>query len=117
MAFNNTIQTLEINQNLETVLGLLQQVAPNNVEVSEAVGQISKTKSTFIKQLKTLWESRQRPLYTEIELREENARYLSEENNEIAQQASGANVCHMDNRSWIIKSSDIWRGFHIETSS
>ena len=40
MAFNSTIQNLEIADNLETVLTLLQDIAPTNQRVTEQLGNI-----------------------------------------------------------------------------
>ena len=51
MSFNNTIQNLEINDNLETVLNLLQDVAPGNQKIKDQLGKISKSRNTFITQL------------------------------------------------------------------
>ena len=68
MSFNNTIQNLEINDNLETVLNLLHDVAPTNQKINDQIGKISKNRNTFITQLNEKWHSRTRPTHTELDI-------------------------------------------------
>ena len=117
MSFNSTLANLETSENLEVILNLLTDIAPGNKAVQREVEKISKSTQTQIRQLTVTWESRRRPLWSEIALREENARYAAEIGNEIIKQALALPLCNVESRSFIIKSSTVWRGFMLEISS
>ena len=115
--FHSTVQNLEINDNLETVLNLLQDVAPGNEKIKTEIGKISKNRNTFIQQLQTLWNNRTQPMYTEMEIRQLCSQYYSEElQNSIVDLQQGRPTCRMDPKNWIIKSDDKWLGWNAEMS-
>ena len=117
MSFNNTIQNLEINDNLETVLTLLQDVAPTNQKVKDQLGKISKNRNTFITQLQDKWQSRTRPTHNEMDIKTLNTQfYADEELNKIIADTNGRTQNKMNSRDWIIKGADKWLGWDAETS-
>ena len=117
MSFNNTIQNLEINDNLETVLNLLHDVAPTNQKINDQIGKISKNRNTFITQLNDKWNARTRPTHTEIDVRTLNTQYYADEAlNGIIAETQNRTQCTMESRDWIIRGADIWRGWDAENS-
>ena len=96
MSFNSTLANLETNENLEIFLGLLSEIAPINQAVQKEVEKISKSTQTFIRQLTATWESRQQPFWSEIMLREENARYAADKSNEVIKQALDLPLCNVE---------------------
>ena len=117
MSFNNTIQNLEINDNLETVLNLLQDVAPANQKIKDQLGKISKNRNTFITQLQEKWHSRTRPTHTELDIKTLNTQFYADEDlNEIIAEANGRTQCKMGSRDWIIRGADKWIGWDAENS-
>ena len=117
MSFNNTIQNLEINDNLETVLTLLQDVAPTNQKVKDQLGKISKNRNTFITQLQDIWHARTRPTHSEMDIKTLNTQfYAARDENKIIADRNGRPQTEMNSRDWIIKSADKWLGWDAETS-
>lgn len=118
MSFNSTLSNLETAENLETVLKLLSEVAPQNLNVQREVEKISKSTTTQIRQLTTRWESRKQPFWSEISLREQNSQYLAEQKqNTVIKQSLDLQLCDVEARNFIVKSSSVWRGFHLETGA
>ena len=117
MAFNNTIQNLEINDNLETVLNLLQDVAPANQKIKDQLDKISKNRNTFITQLQEKWHSRTRPIHTELDIKTLNTQYYADEAlNEIIAETNGRTQCAIGSRDRIIRGADKWMGYLQEYS-
>ena len=118
MSFNSTLSNLRTAENLETVLKLLSEVAPQNLNVQREVEKISKSTTTQIRQLTTRWESRKQPVWSEISLREQNAKYLADQQqNNIIKQSLDLQLCDVETRNFIVKSSSVWRGFDLETGA
>ena len=117
MAFNSTIQNLEIADNLETVLTLLQDIAPTNQKVTDQLGKISKNRNTYITQLQDKWHARTRPTHCEMDIKTLNTLfYASKEDNKMIADINGRPQTEMNSRDWIIKSADKWIGWDGETS-
>ena len=118
MSFNSTLSNLETAENLETVLKLLSEVAPQNLNVQREVEKISKNTTTQINQLTKRWESRKQPFWSEISLRELNSQYLAEQQrNNVIKQSLGLPLCDVESRNFIVKSNSVWRGFKLETGT
>lgn len=118
MSFNSTLSNLETAENLETVLKLLSEVAPQNLNVQREVEKISKSTTTQINQLTKRWESRKQPFWSEISLRELNSQYLAEQKqNTVIKQSLGLPLCDVEARNFIVKSNSVWRGFQLETGT
>ena len=117
MAFNSTIQNLEIADNLETVLTLLQDIAPTNQRVTEQLGKISKNRNTYITQLQDKWNAREQPTHCEMDIKTLNTLfYASKMDNEMIAASNGRPQTEMNTRDWVIKSGDKWIGWCAETS-
>ena len=96
---NSTIQNLETNENLETVLNLLSQIAP-------------------IQQLQDLWNERPFPTHTEVDILQLCSKHYADElNNSITDRLQGRSTFRMDPEFWIVKNNHRWHGWNPETSS
>ena len=108
---------MEISDNLETVLNLLQDVAPGNQNIKDQLGKISKNRNTFITQLQEKWQSRTQPTHTEMDIKTMNTQfYADEELNKIIAETNGRTQNKMNSRDWIIKGADKWLGWDAENS-
>ena len=113
---NSTIANLTANRNYEKVLDLLNQIAPNNADVQKQISALTTSKSTYIKELQTKWNSIAPPKISELYIRELCTNYYQEreDENESRVLRGLPRIGLVDSKNWVVKSDYIWHGWSPE---
>ena len=72
----NNLLHFRSQKNFESILGLLQDALPDNIEVQAKLETLITKKSSYIKKLQKRWITRTVPIYSERDIPEMNLEYI-----------------------------------------
>ena len=119
MAANlSTIQSIENHEQWSQLYKILAEAHPTNQSIQTELGKLANNRETHLSQLKTLWEQRPVPLYSQDDIKRLNTAFYARDPSEsVLDEMQDRILGHMNSRDWIIRDTAQWRGFDAENGT
>ena len=119
MAVNlSTIQSIENHEQWSQLYKILAEAHPTNQSIQTELGKLANNRETHLSQLKTAWDSRPVPLYSQDDIKRLcTAFYARDPTEGVLDEMQERVIGHMNSRDWIIRDTAQWRGFDAENGT
>ena len=119
MAVNlSTIQSIENHEQWSQLYKILHEAIPTNKSIKDELGKLANNRETHLSQLKTEWDSRPVPLYSQDDIKRLcTAFYARDQFEGVLDEMQDRFLGHMNSRDWIIRDTAQWRGFDAENGT
>ena len=109
----NNLLHYRIQKQFRSILELLTDALPDNLEVQEKLDCLINQKSSYIKKPQKRWITRKIPIFSERDIREMNLEYLSNLPQHQGDQTTRGykSQSNKDSKSWILKQANNWLGW------